>query len=56
VTVGEDEATIEDIYEPFLIQSGFITKTPSGRLIMEKGYAHLGLTPPAAGDAQQSLF
>jgi holliday junction DNA helicase RuvB len=46
VTVGEDEATIEDIYEPFLIQSGFLIKTPTGRMITAKGYRHLGLTPP----------
>lgn len=54
VTVGEDEATIEDIYEPFLIQSGYLIKTPSGRVVTVKGYQHLGLTPPAdGGDVQQ---
>lgn len=56
VTVGEDEATIEDIYEPFLIQSGYLVKTPSGRVVTVKGYQHLGLTPPddsAPGDIQQ---
>lgn len=56
VTVGEDEATIEDIYEPFLIQSGYLIKTPSGRVVTVKGYQHLGLTPPAdsgPGDLQQ---
>jgi Holliday junction DNA helicase RuvB len=54
VTVGEDEATIEDIYEPFLIQSGYLIKTPSGRVVTVKGYAHLGLAPPAeAGPTDQ---
>jgi holliday junction DNA helicase RuvB len=56
VTVGEDEATIEDIYEPFLIQSGYLIKTPAGRVVTMKGYQHLGLTPPADGghaEAQQ---
>jgi Holliday junction DNA helicase RuvB len=56
VTVSEDEATIEDIYEPFLIQSGYLVKTPSGRVLTVKGYQHLGLTPPvdsAPGDLQQ---
>jgi Holliday junction DNA helicase RuvB len=55
VTVGEDEATIEDIYEPFLIQSGYLLKTPSGRVVTVKGYDHLGLTPPAdqGGDQQR---
>lgn len=47
VTVGEDESTIEDIYEPFLIQSGYLTKTPAGRVLTVLGYRHLGLTPPA---------
>ena len=55
VTVGEEEATIEDIYEPFLIQSGYLIKTPTGRVITTKTYEHLGLTPPtsAANDQQQ---
>ncbi len=53
VTVSEDEATIEDIYEPFLIQSGYLTKTPSGRQITVNGYQHLGLAPPAGMDQQQ---
>ena len=55
VTVGEEEATIEDIYEPFLIQSGYLIKTPTGRVITTKTYEHLGLTPPssAANDPQQ---
>ncbi len=59
VTVGEDEATIEDIYEPFLIQGGWITKTPTGRLLMPKGWLHLGLKPPVEtieDAAQQRLF
>ncbi len=56
VTVGEDEATIEDIYEPFLIQSGYLVKTPTGRLLTVKAYQHLGLTPPEADENQQRLF
>jgi Holliday junction DNA helicase RuvB len=56
VTVGEDEATIEDIYEPFLIQSGYLLKTPAGRVITVAGYRHLGLTPPAAEDPAQQRF
>lgn len=56
ITVGEEEATIEDIYEPFLIQAGYLTKTPSGRMITGKGYDHLGLAPPAdLGDQQKWL-
>jgi holliday junction DNA helicase RuvB len=47
VTVGEEEATIEDIYEPFLIQSGYLVKTPTGRVVTVRAYQHLGLVPPA---------
>ncbi len=56
VTVGEDEATIEDIYEPFLIQSGYLVKTPTGRVLTVKAYQHLGLTPPGPDENQQRLF
>jgi len=57
VTVGEEDHTIEDIYEPFLIQSGYLTKTPQGRLISGKGYSHLGIAPPSGfGGDQSSLF
>lgn len=55
VSIGEEETTIEDVYEPFLIQSGLIVKTPSGRSLTAKGYGHLGLEPPAS-DLQQRLF
>ncbi len=53
ISVGEDEATIEDIYEPFLIQANYLLKTPSGRTITVAGYAHLGLTPPVDEAPQQ---
>jgi len=43
VAVGEDEGTIEDAYEPFLIQSGFLTRTPSGRVATDRAYGHLGI-------------
>src|SRR3954471_3725213 len=54
VSVGEEEGTIEDLYEPFLIQSSYLTKTPQGRLITGKGYAHLGIAPPSG--MQEQLF
>ncbi len=41
-TVGEDAGTIEDVYEPYLLQLGFIARTPRGRMIMRGGYQHLG--------------
>lgn len=45
VTLGEDNETLEDVYEPFLIQSGFIQRTPRGRVATAKAYRHLGLIP-----------
>ena len=46
-TVGEDYGTIEDLYEPFLIQEGFLKRTPRGRVATRRAYAHLGYPPPA---------
>lgn len=43
VSVGEDPATIEDVYEPYLIQTGFMKRTPRGREVTELAYTHLGL-------------
>ena len=42
VSIGEELDTIEDVYEPYLIQIGFITRTPRGRLVMPQAYKHLG--------------
>jgi len=55
--IGEESVTIEDVYEPYLIQIGFITRTPRGRCITRAAYEHLGFPPPeTAGSAQQKLF
>jgi Holliday junction DNA helicase RuvB len=43
--VGEDAGTIEEVYEPFLIQEGFLMRTPRGRQITDKAYQHLGRNP-----------
>ncbi len=51
--VGEDSGTIEEVYEPFLIQEGFLMRTPRGRQATEAAYKHLGRKP--SGD-QQDLF
>ena len=48
---GEDSVTIEDVYEPYLMQLGFIMRTPRGRVATPLAYAHLGKTPPAAPPA-----
>ena len=42
--IGEDSGTIEDVYVPFLIQNGFLARTPRGRIVTEKTYHHLGLS------------
>ncbi|MCI5731398.1 MAG: Holliday junction branch migration DNA helicase RuvB [Eubacterium sp.] len=42
--IGEDSGTIEDVYEPYLIQNGLIARTPRGRVVTEKAYLHFGLS------------
>lgn len=54
VSVGEESDTIEDVYEPFLIQQGFIKRTPKGRVATELAYQHLGLD--YIGDREIKLF
>jgi Holliday junction DNA helicase RuvB len=46
ISVSEQTETIEDVYEPFLIQQGLIARTPRGRVAMSSAWTHLGLTPP----------
>lgn len=46
VSLGEETDTLEDVYEPFLIQIGFLQRTPAGRRATAHAYAHLGRTPP----------
>jgi Holliday junction DNA helicase RuvB len=46
VAVGEDTGTIEDLYEPYLIQEGFLQRTPRGRVATRRAYQHLGYPPP----------
>lgn len=43
ISVGEDSETIEEMYEPYLIQQGYLKRTPSGRVVTEQGYHHLGV-------------
>ena len=44
--IGEDAGTLEDVYEPYLLQIGFLTRTPRGRCVTPKAYQHLGLSIP----------
>ncbi len=52
-TVGEESVTLEDVYEPYLMQLGFLTRTPRGRCVTPQAYAHLGL--PFQGQEQLQL-
>ncbi|MBM3665608.1 MAG: Holliday junction branch migration DNA helicase RuvB [Actinobacteria bacterium] len=54
--VGESPDTIEDVYEPFLLQQGLLARTPRGRVATPRAYAHLGLEVPKVAAAQDSLF
>jgi Holliday junction DNA helicase RuvB len=48
-SIGEERDTIEDVIEPFLIQQGFLQRTPRGRVATMAAYRHLGVAPPASG-------
>src|SRR6476620_11076155 len=52
---GEDASTIEEVYEPFLVQNGFLQRTPRGRMATSTAYRHFGYTPPS-DPSQPSLF
>jgi len=54
--IAEARDAVEDVIEPFLLQQGFIQRTPRGRLACAKAYAHLGLAPPPAPKGQPTLF
>ena len=53
---GEEATTIEDVYEPYLLQLGFIQKTPRGRMATRLAYGHLGRRPPKGDGAQISFM
>ncbi len=52
-TTGEDPVTIEDVYEPYLMQLGFLMRTPRGRVCTPAAWAHMGRTAPGAGESGQ---
>ena len=60
--LGEEAVTLEDLCEPYLMQQGFLTRTPRGRCVTRLAYEHLGMQPPESGrpapedDGQQSMF
>src|SRR3982750_2997875 len=53
--IGEDASTLEEVYEPFLVQQGFLQRTPRGRVATPIAYRHFGYTPPTVS-AQEVLF
>ncbi|MBI4366231.1 MAG: Holliday junction branch migration DNA helicase RuvB, partial [Deltaproteobacteria bacterium] len=54
--ISEERETIEDVYEPFLIQSGFLARTPRGRVATATAYRHFGLAPPPDEKASDTLW
>jgi Holliday junction DNA helicase RuvB len=57
VALGEDASTLEEVYEPFLIQEGFLMRTPRGREATGRAFKRFGFTRPSAeGEPQSSLF
>ena len=54
-TTGEDAVTIEDVYEPYLMQLGFIMRTPRGRVATPAAFRHLGKTPPQTEGAGEQM-
>ena len=54
--VGEESVTIEDVYEPYLMQIGFLTRTARGRCVTKLAYDHLGIPLKGQNSAQQSIF
>lgn len=55
-TINEESVTLEDVYEPYLMQLGFLTRTPRGRCVTEKAYHHLGLPVPKSVEMEQLSF
>ncbi len=55
-SIGEESDTLMDVYEPYLMQLGFLNRTPRGRTLTRAAYAHLGVTPPARLAANQAAM
>ncbi|MEO7454871.1 MAG: Holliday junction branch migration DNA helicase RuvB [Gemmatimonadaceae bacterium] len=53
--IGEDASTLEEVYEPFLVQQGFLQRTPRGRMATAQAYRHFGFNPPSVSE-QGGLF
>ena len=55
-TIGEEAVTLEDVYEPYLMQIGFLTRTPRGRCVTQLAYEHLHLPVPQSAQVEQLSF
>jgi Holliday junction DNA helicase RuvB len=55
-SIGEETETLEEVYEPYLIQLGFLKRTPRGRQATANAYRHLGLIPPTVQSPQEELL
>jgi Holliday junction DNA helicase RuvB len=53
VAIGEEQDTVEDVLEPYLLQQGLLKRTPRGRVLTERAYQHLGIAAP---EGAKSLF
>ncbi len=53
--IGEEAITIEDVYEPYLMQIGFLSRTPRGRMVTPAGYKHLGIPYVGKGESAEQL-
>ena len=56
IAVGEDPETVEDAYEPYLLQEGLLMRTPRGRVATPHAYRHLGVAAPQDDDPQGQLL
>src|SRR5215217_1952699 len=55
-SIGEETETVEEVYEPYLLQIGFLKRTPRGRVATANAYRHIGLVPPSKDPGQEVLF
>ena len=54
--ISEERSTVEDVLEPYLLQQGFLMRTPRGRVVTNKAYLHFGLSVPALQAEADELF
>jgi holliday junction DNA helicase RuvB len=54
--ISEERGTVEDVLEPYLLQQGFLMRTPRGRVLTHKAYGHFGLKPPSSLSVNEDIF